>query len=869
MNMKKTVTRVLALLVMVCIFASFVSVGAKAADTSGKRYNIMLVIDGSGSLKTTDKLGMRYELIGDLLGVLENNGHNVGAMVFSGNSGWQTTPEAMESGFLLRPFMLSLDKMAPDGKPPKDYILNAIQDAGVDNSMIGCTDIGTALLAAERQLQQMQQENGLESLIFLFSDGITEFYYNGKDVFPLSEQNRVTATREMQENGIRLFGAFLQESSYDGSGAHYRSEASVKDIVCAANGIGEYSEEFQISYVELRSASDAHRAVDVVMKFLGIGGGNPIRITDSFEDTFMIPGVGVESMTIRLYSEGGEDLPDVKVSFVSPDGSVLQGAGLMSVASRTYRQYRIEYPRSGLWTVKIILPQGENAVLYYDPFISLSIEAGVIANPGFDALHVNMDADFTAMLMQNGEQMQDPNVYSGYTCTMELRSESTGVITPYTIPMEGVSPRTLSTFLSEYGSFSIRPIFRCGEKIVVTGDFVTFTLENEAPNCGVIPGIRLKTGPFQESSHTVDISEYVNDREDGKNLTYRVVANSGKEDGYRLDGSVLTLYNGKIGNCRMVIEVVDQYGGVGQLAVNVSVINVTVAFVIGLLIALLVIAVIAFLIKRFLTTRRPKGALTAAFELSGGRYVTLPLDLPGNGTTSKTNLADLILSAVDGPQASFGGGFNGTAVKAELQDEIGALKKVKISAATKRTKKGIVGAVKVKDTKGSSVLYGDSREVMIGSRSYMVSYAAEDEDGAPNPFGPAGPLPNSGFGSFSGGSNGFGPFGGNGGQDLFGGNGGFDFGATGGTPVNGPVNGGSANSADPFGGNANPADPANGGFDFGGNGGNDGFGFGGNGGNSGFDFGAAPSAPKAPGNNGGSAGSGFPFGGAGDDIDFL
>ncbi|MGM9604205.1 MAG: hypothetical protein ACI3XG_04000, partial [Faecousia sp.] len=67
--MKQKVKRIVCLVICACLIASLTGLqaGAQAPASGGRRFNIMLVVDGSGSLTTTDRYNMRYELIGDLL----------------------------------------------------------------------------------------------------------------------------------------------------------------------------------------------------------------------------------------------------------------------------------------------------------------------------------------------------------------------------------------------------------------------------------------------------------------------------------------------------------------------------------------------------------------------------------------------------------------------------------------------------------------------------------------------------------------------------------------------------------------------------------------------------------------------------------
>ena len=129
-----------------------------APTTEATRMNVMLVIDGSGSLtnqKTaTDPQGYRYDAIDLFLALLTENGNNVGAVVFNGDS----------DNFPLETGVSTLD-----GKKAKQSLAEQIKNAGTG----GYTDIGNARLKGVKAVKQAHEQNGLPSVVILFSDGKT------------------------------------------------------------------------------------------------------------------------------------------------------------------------------------------------------------------------------------------------------------------------------------------------------------------------------------------------------------------------------------------------------------------------------------------------------------------------------------------------------------------------------------------------------------------------------------------------------------------------------------------------------------------------------------------------------------------------
>ena len=456
--MKRMINRICVSALVVCMLVAMLAVPlapkatAASSNSSARRYNIMLVIDGSGSLisqETTDPDGLRYELVKDLLGVLEDDGHYVGAVVFSGNSGRGTTKADMESGIRCNTGMVLLD-----GSRSKESIYNQIERADVDKSYDGKTDIGTALLVAERIVSEKQKENGLPSLIFLFTDGHTDV----KDaVKEQSDRNLATAIQEIKENDIRLFGAFLNK---DGK----LSSEPITDIVCDANDITSNSLEFTTSFCELEKATDVHKAVNTFLRFLGyiddIDDGTPR--TESFEEVFTIPGIGVEELNIRMYSCNGEELSDetMQVELTQPDGTGLKGDALnaLSRSGRTFRVYKLVRPMSGTWKLKVTIAEGKEIEYVYSRVFSKHVDAELTLSPAVSNLHVNANVDFTATLIQNGTAVTNQLAYSGYECRLQIKNLADNTTTDYDIPGNGAN-LVYNMDLQEYGAHAARVVF--------------------------------------------------------------------------------------------------------------------------------------------------------------------------------------------------------------------------------------------------------------------------------------------------------------------------------------------------------------------------------------------------------------------------
>ncbi len=736
--MKKLIVRfiVAVMLVSTLVTTLLTPMEAKAADSSygEDHYNIMLVIDGSGSLeadkrrKKTDPTGMRFEMIGDLFGVLEDEGHSVAAIVFSGNESGDVSEKAMLSGIKLDTGFYSLGEKAPGNKDAKDYLTDQIEGVNVTSKNVSATDIGTAMLYAEEKLVEQCQKNGLPGLIFLFTDGRTDFpsVYGDSDStkrHAISENNRNQACEDIYNNGIRVFGVFLNKD-----GAYKTDEVS--DIVCAANGINVNSEEFAKSYVEIRTADDSHAAVSLFLDFLGFDRSpNPERHTDDFTEKFVIPGVGVKEMNIRLYSDGGANLPDLKVTIIQPDGTTLSGVPLRS--SRTYRVYKLVDPMPGEWTIDVKVPKGNEVVFYYDPVMNVDVDATVEVVPAVADLHVNLDGQFTALLQQKGATLYDSASYRGYSCELKVTNLGNGTVETHSIQPNASSQFIQNVALNTYGTFEVQAVFTC-EEIVIASPVVTLDLRNHNPQIVGKDKLNVLYGLFQPKETTVDLSTYFVDIEDGTNLTYAVKDTTCNSAAISLQGSTLMLTGKAIGDGIIVLLATDTQGGTTELPLDINSQSATMKYLLIILAILVVVALVAMLILWMRGRVKLDGDLMVDFkcEVNGRQEpITLKLGLYSGQIELGANLFDKIMATLGTDDSMrIRPGVQVGDAKATLNEYEKELKKVALSKTTKKRNRKAVAAVQVKYKRAKTVLLNDYVELEIKDNYWVkVEYQAPEE----------------------------------------------------------------------------------------------------------------------------------------------
>ena len=162
---------------------------AEQASGEPNRFNVVLVIDKSGSLSCehgtgTDPEGLRFDALRLFLGLLTESGNNVGAVVFDEHIRYEAPIKPMENMEEKKALIHDIEGYFP----------------GYD------TDIGSAMLRAGEMLRDMKQENDLPCMILLFSDGMTDFSTGDLPRrFTSSWGNAEKAVVLAQEEGIVIF----------------------------------------------------------------------------------------------------------------------------------------------------------------------------------------------------------------------------------------------------------------------------------------------------------------------------------------------------------------------------------------------------------------------------------------------------------------------------------------------------------------------------------------------------------------------------------------------------------------------------------------------------------------------------------------
>lgn len=668
--MKKNSIRVITGLLILCMaFAWLLPMSAAAAQSgaSGQRWNIMLVIDGSGSLvdnpqtgrRGTDHGGMRYEAVSGFLSVLQDSGHNVGSIVFSGNKTGKDTDEAMrgpteadvaaKSGLSERDIIMKLQKIRPiSGQSDKDTLYEGIvRDKDSILSAGLCTDIGTALLMAEEELEAMN--NGLPGAIYLFTDGKTEFEGKNQNALMLrSNANRDLAIDKIQSSGTKLCGALLNKD-----GKTVGSEAYLKDIVSRANGVELHDPALNRYFKVITDSVSCIDTIDMFLQMLGFGFADA-----EDKDEFLVPGVGVEEVSISLRGKNGSELPEgVSVTLQKPDGSKIDGSTLMAAGSKTLKTYKIQNPECGLWKINVVRPEDSTVEIGSYVFVSNSgLVPQLKTNPDIPQVLRGQPLSIECCLEQNGAPIAGADSYKGYQCTLSMTDSATGETKEYPLNLDAAAGTfALPWQFDNFCEYDVSVRFDLGEE---------YSWENvkyeSAPQHWVIANHLPKLAHhglkknciyslFFGRKQTIDLTDFAVDDEDGANLTYSATGD-GKinMDGVTLEGTQLKIRPKVAGSGSIRIHVEDADGGVSVIFEEIASHSITWLLILLLVVILVVAGFVAY--KFFVLQIWPQGTcqLNMTIEDWGGfgpgkLELDVSLAPPGfNGTKHNTNLYEML-----------------------------------------------------------------------------------------------------------------------------------------------------------------------------------------------------------------------------------
>ena len=333
---KKSGALLLALLLLLSLMpGSFASAEEPNADVN--RFNVVLVIDKSGSLRDangqgTDPDGLRFDAMRLFLGLLTERGNNVGAVVFDQEIRYDSGVRKM------------------DGMEDKKDL---IREAEAFTPAYD-TDIGSAVLRATQMLQGMREENDLPCMILLLTDGKTDFTTEaGQEKKQASWAVAQQALDAAKEAHITISGILL---NVDGKGDGGRWEFQA------------YTQGTGGSFVEVSRPEDLAGAFRLAFSNEGRA-----------EFFFTVPSFGVEEVNVIVEHDTAPDERTldtlVGVEILQPDGSRYDDAEHALLSTR-YILVKIPAPAVGEWQVRLVGEPEDwvDVTMVYNASMSVSLD---------------------------------------------------------------------------------------------------------------------------------------------------------------------------------------------------------------------------------------------------------------------------------------------------------------------------------------------------------------------------------------------------------------------------------------------------------------------------------------------------------------
>lgn len=322
---KRMLAALLVLLLVVSLAASVPAAWAEEhSNTSINRYNVMLVVDKSGSLwengNGSDPKGLRFDAMKLFLGLLTESGNNVGTVVFDEKIKY-------DSG------MLDMKSMRD-----KKNLIEEIEAQGTSYD----TDIGSAMLRATQELAEMQSKNDLPGIILLLTDGKTELPGSRLEVSRRAAQE---ALELAQASGITIHGILL---NVNGKGA-----GGDKEVRLFTDGTdGEFEEVTRPD-----DLTDTFKRFYSIINQTEYTGAQKVPFSDSgeAETSFVVPRFGLEEVNIVIEhaSVGDGNLGDrMDISVIQPDGNHYNITS-HDIRTSRYILVKIPHPMTGKWNVRL------------------------------------------------------------------------------------------------------------------------------------------------------------------------------------------------------------------------------------------------------------------------------------------------------------------------------------------------------------------------------------------------------------------------------------------------------------------------------------------------------------------------------------
>lgn len=580
--------RCLLAIVLACtVLLSLPCIQANAEkESSNNRFNVVIVLDASGSMKNTDPNGFRYEAISQFTGLLAEQGNVLGGVVFHTDLAAEKT-------------LTEITNQA--GKDAVTDMLKSIPSNG------GWTNTGAGLARAVEMIKQ-NGDPELPSVILFLSDGNTEMA--SKEATQASLDQKAEAIQEAREQGIQIYSVCLNANK----------SADVSEMRQLADATGGV-------FQEVAKAEDLQ---DVFNSFYNlIYGTSTITLVDEvfpdtgrLETTFDVPGLGVEEVNIIIYGN------TTKMSLLKPDGAE---SSATAVISETFSMLKLTDVVPGTWTLVTEGVPGDSIKINMVYNTNLGVEMSII--PEERIINPADPVTITAKLKGNNVLATSGDQYVGYTAELQVLDAYGELLE--SIPMEVVGDHFEVKQTFEEGTYYYKAIIKGNhiekesEKVgplTSTTDVLTEDEKNNTPPVPVNPVVEeaVNIWPFVGGNFTLDMNTLATDAQDST-LRYKVESSSFIEGtDYTVDSNgILTMDHFSLSKGAFTISATDSWGLSCEIEVIVKSVNIGLLTLIGVGVLALIAAII-FGILLYIALTKPFRGTISAQSYCNGTYKGIP-----------------------------------------------------------------------------------------------------------------------------------------------------------------------------------------------------------------------------------------------------
>lgn len=555
--MKKRIIKTVSFALTVVMLITVCMLSVSAEQKTSNRFNVVFVLDASGSMEDTDPNNLRFDATKLFLGLLANDGNYVGSVVFSTD------------------IIKTTDIKLVNGTADKNNIESDIESCKVG----GWTGIGTALDKGVEMLNDKGNKD-LPSVIILLSDGNSELG-NDDDLKECNEL-KAKAINNARKNNIKIYTVGLNS---DG-------EADINELKQISDATSGKCEE-------VKSAADLK---NVFAEFYNLIYGTSTTVifegkvpTDGkINKNFKIPDAGVEEVNIIISSKSS--INNIRLDKPSGEKMSVDDVKKITTASKSFSITKITKPEGGEWTLYAEGKAGDDVKIemVYNDCLSIATEYNEN-----DKFVVGDKIQVKGYLFNNDEKATSG--YEDYKAILHLTkqtsdNEEDNVVTELDMSVDETS-YIAEIPIDEIGTYSMyMQVVGNGIEKKTDENPIIINVGNSAP---VVNKDKIEQHfwviPFITDTGDIDISGAVTDAEDSK-LSYSVESSSFKDTSYKLDGETLTMtdfYDLSEGS--FTIKATDSNGASAEFEVDVTTTNVGIVTLIVVGSIILILLILAFL----------------------------------------------------------------------------------------------------------------------------------------------------------------------------------------------------------------------------------------------------------------------------------